>query len=78
MTRPERIRKLANAIRMYRGATSTPPGAIVKKWKRAPQKAVGGIVRDHLQQLGRDVEADMKAIDAFETHTQFEDWIKTL
>jgi len=80
MTRSERIKKLANAIKAYRGTTVPAPGGKTK-WLRAPQLARRSDITRHLLALGcsqDEVELDAMMIDSFNQVSQFEAWIKSL
>jgi translation initiation factor 2 alpha subunit (eIF-2alpha) len=81
MTRSERIQKLSNAIKAYRGLTATPPGAVKVVWKYKPQINRRQDIVRHLLALDRSheqIELDAKAIDAFQTVEQFQKWIRSL
>jgi hypothetical protein len=81
MTRGETIRKLGNAIRAYRGATSTPPGAIKTEWAICPQPDKLKRIVELLGLLRFDKEEQLFAIaqiDNFKTYAEFEVWMKKL
>jgi hypothetical protein len=68
MTRNEKIKKLANAIRAYRGVTSSPAGAVKTEWIRSPQPHKRPDIVRYLLALGRtkeQIEQDAVAIDGF-------------
>lgn len=81
MNRNEKLRKLGNAIRAYRGATSTQPGDPNPKWIRSPQMDKVKRIQELLIALGfwpaEGVEAIDK-IDNFKTIPEFEKWMKGL
>lgn len=78
MTRTEKIRKLANAIREYRGITKTPAGAIQVQWWIAPHPAAASRVQKWLSHLGLDITLSMKLINEFKVTTELEAWLNTL
>lgn len=80
MTRTERIHKLANAIREYRGRTSTPAGTPPDevRWVTPPKPMLRQRVVDCLKRLNLDVTASMEAIDAFPTFKEFEAFLNRI
>lgn len=78
MTRPERIQKLTNAIRRYRGITSTPVGASAEdvKWKIPPKKSAVEDVTRWLQRLNLPVKESLEKSDGFKCFPEFHGWIK--
>lgn len=74
MSKNEKLHKLANAIREYRGARSEAHG----KWIRPPNPAARGRVERWLGELGLDVAGSMARIDAFETAGEFQAWVAKL
>lgn len=81
MTRSEKIHKLANAIRDYRGGTSSQPGAVKVVWKHAPQPHKLKRIRELLGLLQYDLEEQdffVKQIDGFKTYAEFDVWIGKL
>lgn len=80
MTRSEKVRKLANAIRDYRGITSTPVNtpADEVKWKKAPHQNDLPRVFKWLTSLGLDATSAVKEIDGFKTFAEFRQWIAAL
>ena len=82
MTRDERIKKLANAIKLYRGIYNPTNG----KWIRPPQPAKRADVVKWLESLRKFqhypaepevIIADMTKIDGFKTRPEYDAWIKT-
>lgn len=79
MSRADKIRKLCNAIRMYRGATATAPDADKVKWVRTPQPSQLNKIEELLMALGLNTDERGIAIgeiDAFKYRSDFEEWIK--
>jgi len=72
------IKKLANAIRAYRGATAGITSDGVVKWKHHPQKAKLGDVQRHASALGLDVTLVTKMVDNFSSYAEFEEWIGSI
>lgn len=81
MSRSETIHKLANAIREYRGRTSSPVGAVKTQWVRAPRPQKIARIRELLTELnfhGDDLVAAVNKIDNFKTFDEFNHWLKAL
>lgn len=74
MTRTEKITKLANAIRDYRGAFHADTGV----WIRGPQYMAASRVIRWLERLGVNAKDGMEAINGFRTLDQFRAWMKQL
>lgn len=74
MTRSDRIRKLANAVKEYRGRFHTPTG----KWLQPPKPDAKERIVHWLTILNLDVESNLKLIDGFKAKTEYEAWIATL
>lgn len=74
MTRNEKIHKLANAIKRYRGSYDPKTG----KWLRAPQKMELGKVCRWLSELGINNAGSVDKIDGFKTLDAFNAWIRTV
>ena len=84
MSRTERIKKLANAIKLYRGAYAADSG----QWIRRPQPARRADVERHLRELhsikwtdaevNRLVAADLALVDGFKAKDEYEVWIQRL
>ena len=75
MSRAEKIRKLVNAIKNFRGCK------VGEKFVRAPQPHAAHRVVKWLDALGFDVEeikAHMVVICTLESYEQFYAWVKTL
>jgi len=72
MTRTDKILKLANAIRQYRGVYITE----TKKWKRPPVKSALKRVVRWMTELGLDPVKEMTAVDGFGTFDNMDKWIK--
>lgn len=78
MTRSEKIHKLSNAIRSYRGRTSTPAGTPNDqvKWVTPPKPKELERVKIWLTRLGLNVEDSVKAIDGFKHLGEFWKWVE--
>lgn len=74
MTRNIKIKKLANAIRDYRGAYN----ATTLVWRVRPIPAAKVRVEKWLGELGLNVAATMPAIDGFKTKEEFNAWLVKL
>lgn len=75
MSRAEKIKKLGNAIRAFRGST------FGKKWIRTPQPHRAHQVVKWLDALGHQpelIKAEMERICAFESRTQCDAWLSEL
>lgn len=80
MTRTEKIRKLANAVKAYKGAynvTTLDEKARIK-WLRSPQIDKRKPIVKWLLALGRthaQIEQDAKTIDGLQNREQFHNWL---
>lgn len=74
MKRHEKIHKLANAIRDYRGQYDPKTGI----WKYPPQPKAADRVARWLRELTPDATEGMKDVDGFKTFDEFRKWIGTL
>lgn len=74
MTRTQKIHKLANAIRAYRGVICTS----TKKWKEAPDKGKLKSVQQYAGELSLNVEYATKLVDGFKTFDEFNAWLREL
>lgn len=74
MTRNEKLRKLGNAVREYRGAYEARSG----KWVYAPKRDASDRVRHWLSELNFDVGKGLKFIDECKTLDQFRTWVSAL
>lgn len=74
MTRTEKIKKLSNAIKTWRGSWDNVTG----KWVRPSQESAKERVAHWLYQLGLDVQAELSRIEKFPTHVEFHAWLKEL
>lgn len=78
MTRAEKIAKLANAIRAYRGMTKTPAGANEVKWHIPPNPDKLEAILTWTGRLGIDQNDALRKIHAFKHYDEFNAWILTL
>lgn len=77
MTRNQKLGKLKNAIRRYRGLYMTD----TKKWINAPQKSAEANVRNWLHQLGfpsESINGQLDMINSFQDLQQFNLWLGEL
>lgn len=74
MTKTIKLRKLANAIREYRGA-KTPDQ---KFWVHLPKPAAIGRVRVCLDRLNACTSENFELIDGFQKESEFLEWLKKL
>jgi hypothetical protein len=79
MTRTERIRKLGNAIRAYRGVTNRvfSAGEHVS-WQIAPDRRALMRVHKWLLALNLDFDTNIKIINGFKTFGEFDEWLNKL
>lgn len=77
MTRTERIRKLCNAIKNYRGVRD-PQADGKGRWVRSPRPTLKPKIYSHLVELGLNPEEQLKKIDGFKTYLDFHMWAKGL
>jgi hypothetical protein len=78
MSKTDKIRKLANAIRRYRGVTSTPADAVKPKWRHAPCRSAEIDCKRWLEELCLDVPKSMTVIESFNNFEEFNTWLKRL
>lgn len=72
MTKSEKLHKLANAIKDYRGSHD---GSIKPKWIRAPQPHAEARVRRWLGELNLNAEDELPLIRAFASKEVFLTWL---
>lgn len=73
MSNGEKIKKLANAIKRYRGAYNSR----TKVWIRRPEQGARSAVVICLERLGL-TENEMALIDGFASFDQFYQWLEGL
>ena len=79
MKRSLAIKKLANAIRAYRGLSENPPTPETEtKWRITPQPHKSKDVINYLKKLGIDSLQGMKDVDGFATRDDFDVWLNKL
>lgn len=74
MTRTEKQRKLANAIREYRGIYH----AQSKKWIHGPKPLVLPRVEHWLNELDLNVSGSLHAINSFPSIDAFHQWMRLI
>lgn len=74
MSRADKLHKLANAIRDYRGAFHADTGV----WIRGPKYAAASRVIRWLESLGINTNEGLKAIRDFRTLDEFRAWFRKL
>lgn len=74
MTRTEKIRKLANAVKDYRGSYSERDG----HWIRPPQINAIARVRTWLKRLRLPDQESIEKINRFRSLAEFHEWLKEL
>lgn len=74
MTRAERIRKLGNAIKRYRGRYHPTTG----KWIEAPQLSAKQDVRRWAESLGLNPNDTVVAVDGFKSFPEMRSWMQAL
>lgn len=74
MTRSERIQKLTNAVKEYRGRYDLKSG----KWIYPPNPAARTRCIRWLESLRLDVPSNMEAIEGFKLIQDFDQWLKSL
>lgn len=74
MKRHEKIHKLANAIKEYRGRYNEKTG----KWIQPPKPSVKARVILGFERLGINKEPAMKAVDGFKNFNEFHKWISAI
>ena len=76
MSRAEKVRKLANAVREYRGSTSSTAEDAV--WRIPPKPSASPRVRVWLDRLKLDAADCMLKIREFKTYDEFNAWLRTI
>ena len=76
MTRTQRIEKLSNAIRAYRGVIHKIGKET--KYKTAPDKYKIKAIERYAGELLLDIRATVAIIDSFKTSDEFNTWIRTI
>lgn len=74
MSRAEKVSKLRNAIRSYRGLKNTGNG----KWIQPPNPGAKLAVKKWLAALDLPVEETIEKIDSFKLVSEFNTWISSL
>lgn len=74
LTRTEKVTKLANAIREYRGMYH----AETKAWIHAPKKAAVERVKVWLERLHLDQCKSLSLIEGFKSFDQFNTWLRSI
>jgi len=77
MSRNEKIRKLANAVKDFRGMCHGTPEKH-GKWVRPPQPTQMARVVVWLERLNLPVQETLHLIRSMKTWQEFNDWTKTL
>ena len=78
MTRIQKISKLANAIRAYRGMFRPCRSGSKKSWIRNPQPSVRKRIVLWLERLHLDVAESLLKIDGFESFDEMRSWLNSL
>jgi hypothetical protein len=74
MSRTDKIKKLANAIREYRGLRDIQS----KKWIRSPKPSAGIRVVKWLTELGLNAQVEFVRVNTFTKVSEFHEWLKQL
>jgi len=74
MSRAEKLSKLRNAIRSYRGLKNTTNG----KWMTPPCPGARLSVKKWLDELGMPLEETINKIDSFKLVSEFNTWLSSL
>lgn len=74
MTRSEKIQKLGNAIREYRGLYVSTSG----QWIHPPKREAATRIVVWLERLRLPVEQSLNEIDNFHSLPEYQNWIKNL
>lgn len=78
MTRDEKIRKLANAVRDFRGKYVLKSDGTPGKWVRPPQHMEVTRVVTWIKALGLPEEPTLHHIRSMKSWQEFNEWVKTL
>ncbi len=74
MNRETKIKKLANAVRAYRGAYNSQTGV----WHNQPQPARLQDIENWLAKLYLDPAFHLPMINGFKTYDAFNSWLKMI
>jgi hypothetical protein len=74
MSRAEKIKKLGNAIREYRGQFHPRS----EKWIYTPKPAALERVKAWVSRLGLDVQESVQRVNGFKSFAEFHNWISSL
>ena len=75
----EKIRKLANAVKAYRGISDHRPDSSGKiHWRTTPKPASQPQVVKWIEKLGLDPEKTMDQVHGFKNLQEFDEWLKAL
>ena len=74
MSRADKIKKLANAIREYRGLREPGTG----RWIATPKPDAGPRVVKWLTELGLNAQVGFVRINSFTKVSEFHNWLKQL
>ncbi len=77
MTRSQKISKLANAIRAYRGMFN-PQSDGSKQWVRHPQQSARDRIAVWLERLKLNVQEGLAAIDGFASFEEMRTWLNKI
>ena len=77
MTRSQKISKLANAIRAYRGMFHPLTGG-KKQWVRHPQQSARDRITVWLERLKLNVQEGLVAIDGFASFEEMRTWLNKI
>jgi hypothetical protein len=79
MTRQEKIRKLGNAIRTYRGLYIKSKDGDIEKWINAPDKQAYARVISWLEKLNvSNTPSIQQTIDGFKTFEEMNTFLRTI
>lgn len=78
MNRNEKIRKLASAVKDYRGRYLDPTANRPGKWLVQPQPSALPRLKKAINRLGLPVAETVSRIEAFKSYAEFNNWIREL
>lgn len=76
MSRTDKLTKLGNAVRAYRGTGDNTPRGMC--WRNPPQHNKQPSVLKWLDALGINLDEGMEAVHGFKTLNDFDAWLKSL
>lgn len=72
MTKEQKLKKLGNAVRAYRGSTNGVGGS----WIRLPEIEKSAAVKKWCSELG--IENGLDKVNSFKAYSEFYNWLRSI